>query len=138
VLGVLRPEDEAAPRAPAPSLANLSTLVEGSDTEVVITGTARALPAELDRAAFRIVQEALTNVRRHAGLRARATVTIGYGGDELTVRVDDNGTGGQPAEDGNGIAGMRARATALGGTLSAGPGPAGGFRVEAHLPWGSS
>jgi signal transduction histidine kinase len=138
VLGVLRPEDEAAPRAPAPSLANLSTLVEGSDTEVVITGTARALPAELDRAAFRIVQEALTNVRRHAGPRARATVTIGYGGDELTVRVDDNGTGGQPAEDGNGIAGMRARATALGGTLSAGPGPAGGFRVEAHLPWGSS
>jgi signal transduction histidine kinase len=137
VLGVLRPEDEAAPRAPAPSLVNLSTLVEGSSTGVVITGTARPLPAELDRAAFRIAQEALTNVRRHAGPQARATLTIGYGSHELTVRVDDDGTGGAPDGDGNGIAGMRARAAALGGTLSAGPGPAGGFRVEARLPWES-
>ncbi|GAA5191566.1 hypothetical protein GCM10023322_49220 [Rugosimonospora acidiphila] len=137
VLGVLRTEDEAAPRAPAPSLDNLSSLVEGSTTEVVITGAARPLPAELDRAAYRIAQEALTNVRRHAGPQARAVLTIGYGEHELTVRVDDDGAGGVPGEDGNGIAGMRARATALGGTLSAVARPSGGFRVEAHLPWES-
>jgi signal transduction histidine kinase len=93
VLGVLRPEDEAAPRAPAPSLANLSTLVEGTTTEVIITGTARKVPAELDRAAYRIAQEALTNVRRHAGPEAAARVTIGYGLRALSIRVDDNGTG---------------------------------------------
>jgi signal transduction histidine kinase len=98
------------------------------------------LPAELDRAAYRIAQEALTNVRRHAGPDARATVTIGYRTEELSVIVEDNGSGatGEPDGDGgagNGIAGMRARATALGGELTAGNRPEGGFRVEARLPW---
>jgi signal transduction histidine kinase len=136
VLGVLRTEDEAAPRTPSPSLANLATLVDGERARAVIEGEPRRLPAELDRAAYRIAQEALTNVRRHAGPGARATVTIGYQPGALTVRVDDDGRGA-PTPDtdaGNGIAGMRARATALGGTLSAGPGPHGGFRVEARLP----
>ncbi len=135
VLGVLRSEDERAPRAPAPSLTNLDALVEGTTTRVSITGTPRELPPELDRAAYRIAQEALTNVRRHAGTGATATVTIGYEPRALTVRVDDDGTG--PAGDldsGSGLAGMRARASALGGTLTAGPGPAGGFRVEARMP----
>jgi signal transduction histidine kinase len=138
VLGVLRAEDEQAPRAPAPSLANLAALADDAGARTVVEGQPRDLPAELDRAAYRIAQEALTNVRRHAGPSATATVTIGYRPDALTVRVEDDGPGGSPGLDyesaGNGIAGMRARATALGGTLTAGPRPAGGFRVEARLP----
>jgi signal transduction histidine kinase len=138
VLGVLRAEDEQAPRAPAPSLANLAALAEDAGAHTVVEGEPRELPAELDRAAYRIAQEALTNVRRHAGATAAATVTIGYRPDGLTVRVEDDGPGGAPEADyetaGNGIAGMRARAAALGGTLTAGPQPAGGFRVEASLP----
>jgi signal transduction histidine kinase len=135
VLGVLRSEDERAPRAPAPSLINLGALVEGTTTRVVVEGEPCELPPELDRAAFRIAQEALTNVRRHAGTGATATVTIGYRSRGLTVRINDDGTG--PTGDldgGSGLAGMRARAAALGGTLTAGPGPAGGFRVEATMP----
>ncbi len=138
VLGVLRAEDEQAPRAPAPSLANLRTLADDTGARTVIEGEPRDLPAELDRAAYRIAQEALTNVRRHAGPAASATVTIGYAADQLTLRVSDDGRGGVAADDGNGIAGMRARAAALGGTLTAGPGPAGGFQVEARLPLGSA
>jgi signal transduction histidine kinase len=138
VLGVLRAEDEQAPRAPAPSLANLAALADDAGARTVVEGEPRELPAELDRAAYRIAQEALTNVRRHAGACATATVTIGYRPDGLTVRVADDGPGGATDVDyesaGNGIAGMRARATALGGTLTAGPGPAGGFEVEARLP----
>jgi len=138
VLGVLRAEDEQAPRAPAPSLANLDALAEDSGARTVIEGQPRPLPAELDRAAYRIAQEALTNVRRHAGPDATATVTIGYRPDALTVRVVDDGPGGTPGEGGNGIAGMRARAAALGGTLTAGPGAARGFQVEAMLPFGAA
>ncbi|TML30520.1 MAG: sensor histidine kinase [Actinobacteria bacterium] len=133
VLGVLRAEDEQAPRTPAPGLANLSTLVEDAGASASVLGEPRELPAEVDRAAYRIAQEALTNVRRHAGPAASARVTIGYGPDALTVRVADDGIGGV-AEDGNGIAGMRARAAALGGTLTAGPADGGGFLVEARLP----
>ena len=133
VLGVLRAEDEQAPRTPAPGLANLSTLVEDAGASASVLGELRELPAEVDRAAYRIAQEALTNVRRHAGPAASARVTIGYGPDALTVRVADDGIGGV-AEDGNGIAGMRARAAALGGTLTAGPADGGGFLVEARLP----
>src|SRR5205823_6992342 len=107
VLGVLRAEDEQAPRAPAPSLANLPALAEDAGARTVVEGTPRDLPAEVDRAAYRIAQEALTNVRRHAGTAATATVTIGYGADDLTVRVTDDGRGGLPSDVGNGIAGMR-------------------------------
>jgi signal transduction histidine kinase len=137
VLGVLRPEEEAAPRAPAPSLARLDDLTAdaGLPVRTVVEGEPRPLPAEVDRAAYRIVQEALTNVRRHAGAEAAAVVTIGYGDDEVTVRVADDGVGGPAVpEAGNGIAGMRARAAALGGTLLAGPADAGGFTVAATLP----
>jgi signal transduction histidine kinase len=142
VLGVLRPEDEKAPRAPAPSLANLDELVATAGARLEVHGEPVDVPPELDRAAYRIAQEALTNVRRHAGPAARATVTLGYRSDGLSVVVEDDGRGAPAAPDGegegNGIAGMRARATALGGELSAGPGPAGGFRVEARLPWEAS
>jgi signal transduction histidine kinase len=137
VLGVLRPEEEAAPRAPAPSLARLDDLTAdaGLPVRTVVEGEPRPLPAEVDRAAYRIVQEALTNVRRHAGAAAAAVVTIGYGAGEVTVRVADDGVGGPAVpEVGNGIAGMRARAAALGGTLAAGPAEGGGFTVAAALP----
>src|SRR5439155_6560034 len=130
VLGVLRAEDEQAPRTPAPSLANLTALADDAGATSLVEGTPRKLPAELDRAAYRIAQEALTNVRRHAGPGASASVTIGYHPDALTVRIVDDGSGGEPTGDGNGIAGMRARVTALGGTLTAGPAPEGGFLVD--------
>jgi signal transduction histidine kinase len=82
------------------------------------------------------VQEALTNVTRHAG-PATATVLVAYGDDGLTVQVDDDGKGVDPAHPdggGSGIRGMRERAAALGGELTAGPRAGGGFRVSAHLP----
>jgi signal transduction histidine kinase len=140
VLGVLRPKDERAPRAPQPSLANIEALIEPARTTV--EGTPRSLPPEVDRAAYRIVQESLTNVRRHAGERATANVTIVYGPERLVVRIVDNGVGIAPtvagaageSSGGAGITGMRTRAEALGGTLTAEPGRAGGFVVEAALP----
>lgn len=140
VLGVLRPEEEAAPRAPAPTLDRLADLTAdaGLAVHTRVRGSARPLPAEVDRAGYRIVQEALTNVRRHAGPHASATVTLGYDEDALVVCVVDDGRGGpgEPGEVGKGIAGMRARAESLGGTLTAGPAPEGGFRVDARLPTG--
>ncbi|GAA2043750.1 sensor histidine kinase [Polymorphospora rubra] len=142
VLGVLRPEQEVAPRAPAPTLDRLAELTAdaGIPVRTRVRGVARPLPAEVDRAAYRIVQEALTNVRRHAGPAATAVVTIGYDDDALAVRVDDDGLGGAAPVDeaGNGIAGMRARAAALGGTLTAEPLAEGGFRVDARLPTGEN
>jgi signal transduction histidine kinase len=143
VLSVLRAPDEAssAPRDPAPSVARLEGLVSrasaaGLTVRTEVSGTPRTLPTGVDMAAFRIVQEALTNVARHAG-HATATIRVGYGEHDLTVQVDDNGNGtGQPstAGGGSGIPGMRERATALGGELEAGPRPGGGFRVLARLP----
>jgi signal transduction histidine kinase len=140
VLATLNPSDESAPRSPAPGLDDLDPLVEearaaGLTVDVRLDGESRPLPAEVDRAAYRIVQEALTNVRRHAGPDAAVTVTIGHGADGLDLRVEDTGPAQSTVdEEGNGIPGMRERAVALGGTLVAGPGPGGGFRVEAHLP----
>jgi signal transduction histidine kinase len=160
VLDVLRQGDERPPRAPAPGLADLRDLVAGAgatglEVRTRVEGTPRPVPAGVDLAAFRIVQEALTNVTRHAG-PASATVLLGYGSDDLTVQVDDDGRG--PAADvegmesafgrrsgdsdrqdrrsGNGILGMRERVAALGGELAAGPRPGGGFRVTARLPLG--
>jgi signal transduction histidine kinase len=140
VLDVLRQGEEAPPRAPASGLAHLDRLVarastSGLEVRTRVEGTPRPLPAGVDLAAFRIVQEALTNVTRHAG-PASATVLVGYGHQELTVQVDDDGRGpaGNGAGKGNGIRGMRERVAALGGELDAGPRPGGGFRVLAHLP----
>jgi signal transduction histidine kinase len=137
VLGVLRPEDEVAPRGPAPGLARLAELTSGAGLPVLteVDGDTRPLPAEVDRAAYRIVQEALTNVRRHAGGAASARVIIEYEDGALAVRVTDDGPGTASVnEAGNGIAGMRARAEALGGTLVAAPLDGGGFEVSARLP----
>lgn len=102
---------------------------------VTVSGDERPLPLDVDRAAYRIVQEALTNVARHAE-RARTTVRIGYGHSALTVRVDDHGPGvrGDTLVEGTGLTGMRERVAALGGTLDAAPRRSGGFSVHAELP----
>jgi signal transduction histidine kinase len=139
VLDILRQGDEAPPRAPASGLASLDRLVAGAEAtglpvSAKVEGTPRPLPAGTDLAAFRIVQESLTNVTRHAG-PASATVLVRYGKDDLTVQVDDNGKGAGPnGAGGNGIRGMRERVAALGGELTTGPRPGGGFRVLARLP----
>ncbi|HEV3462866.1 MAG TPA: sensor histidine kinase [Actinomycetota bacterium] len=140
VLDVLRQGDEGPPRAPASGLAHLDSLVAGAEaTGLKVTarveGTPRPLPAGTDLAAFRIVQESLTNVTRHAG-PATATVLVRYGPGDLTVQVDDDGRGppATTSPGGNGIRGMRERVAALGGELTTGPRPGGGFRVRARLP----
>jgi signal transduction histidine kinase len=151
VLGVLRPEEEAAPRQPALGLDRLEDLTAGAGIPVTTTiaGTRRPLPAEVDRAAYRIVQEALTNVRRHAPAGS-AEVCVSYEPAQLRLSVRNTPAGppatvpgsaapaGEPGAGsttaGSGIAGMRARAEALGGTLEAGPLDGGGFVVSAVLP----
>jgi signal transduction histidine kinase len=134
-LGVLRQEGEA-PTAPAPGLNRLGDLVttarrSGLEIRTELTET-RPLPPEVDLAAYRIVQEALTNVTRHAGATA-AVVRVRPDRDDVLVEVEDDGTGA-PGAPGNGILGMGERARALGGSLTTGPRPDGGFRVCARLP----
>jgi signal transduction histidine kinase len=141
VRGVLetlrRPDDGTATKAPAPTLARVDDLTAdakaaGLDIETVVEGTPRPLPASVEIAAFRICQEAVTNVIRHAG-PASAHLKLTYAADELIVEVADTGRG-KSSGDGNGLTGMRERASALGGSLHTGPRPGGGFRVEARLP----
>lgn len=141
VLDVLRHADDKPLRAPVSGLDQLDALVArtaaaGLPVRVATEGTVRPLPAAVDLAAFRTVQEALTNVVRHAGPTA-ATVRIAYGERDLAVQVDDDGRGSpspRPVGGGNGIVGMRERAAALGGQLAAGPRRGGGFRVRARFP----
>ncbi|WSQ62642.1 sensor histidine kinase [Streptomyces sp. NBC_01217] len=139
VLDTLRTPGDA-PRAPAPGLDRLPELVEqaasaGLTVTVETDGVRGAVPPGADLAAFRIVQEALTNVVRHSGSRT-AQVRIGYGTGRIRLRIDDEGpaTGDDAGGSGNGLAGMRERAAALGGTIEAGPLADGGFRVRAELP----
>ena len=110
----------------------------GLPVTVQVTGTRRPLPPDVDQAAYRIAQEALTNTSRHAG-PARACVHLHYGGDALTVQVDDDGAGTATPSPGPGLGltGMRERVSALGGRLHAGPRESGGFRVQAELPVGN-
>lgn len=138
VLEILREGGEEAPRSPTPGLGGLDDLVErtriaGLDVQKEVVGDERALPAGIERAAFRIVQEALTNVTRHADAH-RVTIGLSYLPDALEVTVTDDGRGAATSEGGSGIDGMRERAVALGGELEAGPDPGGGFRVHARLP----
>jgi signal transduction histidine kinase len=156
LLGVLRAGPEAPSLAPAPAAAEIAQLVTqageaGMRASHTVEGPVRPLPGGLSLAAYRIVQEALTNVRKHAGPGAAAEVMLRYSEDELLVRVaDDGGRGvagpsGPPrygADDpprpaghpGNGLAGMRERTAMYGGTVRAGPCPGGGFEVTARLP----
>jgi len=143
-LGVLREED-----GDGSGLSQLDGLVAraraaGLPVTVTVTGTVRLLPPEADQAAYRIVQEALTNVSRHAG-QASASVHLHYGPQALSIQVDDDGNGTRlagagtgngtrPPGPGLGLVGMRERVSALGGELQAGPQDDGGFRVRAELP----
>ncbi|MEU8537033.1 MULTISPECIES: sensor histidine kinase [Streptomyces] len=146
LLGVLRtPQGGSALTAPQPTLDHLAELVEqhravGGTAELLITGERVALPAVWELAAYRITQEALTNARKHAP-GARTVVEVDYGADRLlTLRVRDDGPGvgtGSGPGAGHGLTGMRERAALVGGRLTAGSGPGGGFLVEAELPWGS-
>jgi signal transduction histidine kinase len=145
LLGVLRQDSEVqASLTPVPGLANLDSLLAevgkaGLAVRLRVEGTPLQLPAGVDLSAYRIVQEALTNVVKHAG-PAHAQVTIGYRDQEVTVEVIDDGRGAvPPAGDGrvgtgHGLIGMRERVAAFGGDLQVGPRPGGGFRVAARLP----
>jgi signal transduction histidine kinase len=155
VLGALRAGDQAAgaPLAPVPGVARLDELARrarsaGFAVSVTAHGLVRPLPAGVDAAAYRIVQEALTNAVRHSAGRS-AIVQLRYGPADLEIEVADDGTSATPALDhgdgsaaasspanqtGNGLRGMAERARALGGSLDAGPRPGGGFRVLARLP----
>jgi signal transduction histidine kinase len=137
-LAVVRRGDD---RRPAPGLGQLNQLRDrlagaGLPVTVEVTGAPRDLPAAVDLAGYRVVQESLTNVLRHAG-PTTAAVRVDYGPTEVAVEVTDTGLGssGTPApRDGHGLAGMRERVTALGGEFVAGPRPEGGFRVYARIP----
>ena len=148
MLGVLRERDGdagRAPLAPAPGLAELDALVAqaagaGVEVAVAVEGAPRRLPPAVDLACYRVVQESLTNVVRHAGA-SRAEITVTHHDGEVVVEILDDGaapSGNGAVGTGQGIPGMRERARALGGRLEAGPRPEGGFRVQASLPVGGS
>jgi signal transduction histidine kinase len=143
-LGVLRSEEDGD----GTGLSQLDSLVAraraaGLPVTVTVTGAERPLPPEADQAAYRIVQEALTNVSRHAGA-ASASVHLHYTPQALSIQVDDDGkvpatstgtpAGIRPSGPGLGLVGMRERVSALGGRLQAGPRDDGGFQVRAELP----
>jgi signal transduction histidine kinase len=137
---------DIAARAPQPGLGDLDGLLErsraaGLDVDLAVEGNPRPLPQSVDLSAFRIVQEALTNVLKHAG-RAPASVMVDYGSHalELTIRDSGHPNGGSPSRSagGHGLIGMRERAALFGGTLSAGPREGRGFEVRASLPYGQA
>ncbi|MFI7340894.1 sensor histidine kinase [Streptomyces sp. NPDC050085] len=148
LLGVLRApqgRSDAVLTAPQPTLDHLAELVDqhravSGTTDLLVTGERVPLPAAWELSAYRIAQEALTNVRKHAP-GARTVVEIDYGADRLlTLRIHDDGPGPHPGPASgasHGLTGMRERAALVGGRLSAGAGPDGGFLVEAELPWGT-
>jgi signal transduction histidine kinase len=141
LLSAARPEEDDATR-PQPGLDRLAELTEplrtaGLSVDVREEGAPAPLPAGVDLSAYRIVQEALTNTLRHARA-TRAVVTLRYGTEALDVEVRDDGSAlpGANGASGHGLAGMRERASLLGGSLDAGPLPEGGYRVHARFPFG--
>jgi signal transduction histidine kinase len=142
LFGILREGEEQAELAPQPRLAQLAVLLEqvrgaGLDLELHIDGDAAPLPPGVELSAYRIVQEALTNVLKHAEA-TRVDVLLRYGARSLELEVTDDGTGTAPNGSGHGLIGMRERAALYGGTLTAGPRPSGGFFVAAQLPHGGA
>lgn len=136
LLGMLRTDRGLA--EPQPGIEQLEELVGSVPLEVRlrVEGPPRELPQGLALAVFRIVQEALTNTVKHAGPEASADVRLSYSGNAMEVEVSDDGRGlSTPSHNGHGLIGMRERAAMFGGTFTAGPRSAGGFRVLARLPW---
>ena len=142
-LKLLRGGDDQAQRAPQPGLADLDGLLErsraaGLRVDLTVEGEPRPLSQTVDLSAFRIVQEALTNVLKHAG-GADTTVVLTYHAAALELTVTDSGDGAPdhaPTPGGHGLIGMRERAALFGGTLTAGPRAGHGFEVRAQLPYG--
>ena len=145
ILGVLRADsDPDQPRTPQGGLDQLDALLDpvrtaGVQPQLTVHGSARPLPAAVDLAAYRILQEALTNVMRHA--RARTVqLDLRYEPSQVVIRILDDGKAASPGQvgtngqDGHGISGMRERALALSGQFTAGPHPDGGFQVRCALP----
>jgi signal transduction histidine kinase len=143
MLGVLHGNGEETGLAPQPGISELDALADtvraaGLPVSLVIDGDPAAVPGAVDVSVYRIVQEALTNVLKHAG-PARADVTIGCAAEAVTVEITDNGTGelrDRTLAGGHGLAGMRERAAVFGGQFHAGPRPGGGFTVRARLRLG--
>jgi signal transduction histidine kinase len=145
ILGILRADsDPDQPRSPRGGLDQLESLLDpvraaGVQPQLTVHGSARPLPAAVDLAAYRIIQEALTNVLRHAGART-VQLDLCYEPERVVIRIRDDGAApspGQPGpngQDGHGISGMRERALALSGQFTAGPHPDGGFQVRCTLP----
>lgn len=148
LLGLLRTGDDGGGEyVPQPGIEQLGELMEqvrgaGLPVRFEVTGEPRPLPSSLELTAYRVVQEALTNARKHGGPRVTATVRLVYRDSELDVRIEDDGRGacqelhegGGPDGLGHGLIGMRERVAMVSGTLDAGPRPGGGFRVRAALP----
>jgi signal transduction histidine kinase len=143
LLGVLRADPDAAapaPEDPQPGLADLPELVArvraaGLPVELTETGTPRRLGAATGLAAYRLVQESLTNTLKHGGPAARAEVRLQWTDEELAVTVTDDGDGpASTGAGGQGLVGMRERAAVVGGRAEAGPRPGGGFAVTARFP----
>jgi signal transduction histidine kinase len=140
LLGILRTDGDRAQLAPVPGLGELRELLEqaraaGLAVTYTLSGTPRELPEGAELATYRMVQESLTNTRKHGGLAASASVVLRYEPDGLTVEVTDDGLASPaPGTGGHGLAGMRERIEMYGGTVEAGPQEGGGFRVVARLP----
>jgi len=138
LLGILRRDEREPALRPQPGLADLDELLAqarrgGLPVQLAVEGTPAPLPAGVDLAAYRIVQEALTNTRKHAG-PARASVAVRYAPEALELEVTDDGRAGANGGGGHGLIGMRERVALYGGQLDAGPRPHGGFTIHAHLP----
>jgi signal transduction histidine kinase len=142
LLGVLRREEGAATqaRAPQPGIGELGELLDqartaGLPVSFTVEGVPQPLPGGTALAAYRIVQESLTNTRKHAGPVASASVVLRYSPDTLVLTISDDGRGGAaPDGAGHGLTGMRERVALYGGSVAAGPRPGGGFEVVATLP----
>jgi signal transduction histidine kinase len=145
LLGVLRSGDEQAGLAPVPGLDQIRELIDqareaGMSVSLTLFGAPRPLSEGAELAAYRVVQESLTNTRKHGGLAAAATITMSYELDGLLLRMTDDGLGAAAAPDGvgHGLTGMRERIEMYGGTVQAGPLPGGGYQVTARMPYASA
>ncbi|WP_353081851.1 sensor histidine kinase [Tessaracoccus lapidicaptus] len=138
IVALMRGDDESAAFGPSPSLAEIPGLVESAGGRITLTveGPTPIVPESLGLTAFRVMQEAITNVLKHAGPTATAEARVGYATEHVELLVRDDGIGSlsRPDGTGSGLRGMRERVVAMGGEFRAGPRPGGGYEVWARLP----